>query len=72
MDRVVEPTMAVKMSELGGLGVLNIEGVHGRYENSGDILEQMLKPPRIRTIYQEMSGPDGNALISSTMLMHQG
>ena len=41
MDGVVDPAMAVKMHDLGGLGVLNIEGVHGRYENPDDILEQI-------------------------------
>ena len=41
MDGVVDPAMAVKMHEFGGLGVLNLEGIHGRYENPSDILEEI-------------------------------
>ena len=41
MDGVVDPDMAVKMHEFGGLGVLNLEGIHGRYENPSDILEEI-------------------------------
>ena len=41
MDGVVDPGMAVKMHEFGGLGVLNLEGIHGRYENPDEILEEI-------------------------------
>ena len=41
MDGVVDPAMAIRMHELGGLGVLNIEGVHGRYEDPDPILEEI-------------------------------
>ena len=41
MDGVVDPAMAVMMHEFGGLGVLNLEGIHGRYENPSDILEEI-------------------------------
>ncbi|MFQ5874679.1 MAG: GuaB3 family IMP dehydrogenase-related protein [Dehalococcoidia bacterium] len=41
MDGVVDPNTAIKMSELGGLSVLNLEGVHGRYENPEEVLEEI-------------------------------
>ena len=41
MDGVVDPNMAIMMHEFGGLGVLNLEGIHGRYEDPGDILEEI-------------------------------
>ena len=41
MDGVVNPDMAIMMHEFGGLGVLNLEGIHGRYEDPGDILEEI-------------------------------
>ena len=41
MDGVVDPKMAIKMNDLGGLAVLNLEGVHGRYENPYDVLEEI-------------------------------
>ena len=41
MDGVVNPEMAIMMHEFGGLGVLNLEGIHGRYEDPGDILEEI-------------------------------
>src|SRR5712692_3138571 len=33
MDGVVGPRLAVKMGQLGGLAVLNLEGIFSRYEN---------------------------------------
>jgi IMP dehydrogenase len=41
MDGVVDPAFAVKMSQLGGLGVLNLEGIWTRYEDAGAMLEQI-------------------------------
>jgi IMP dehydrogenase len=32
MDGVVSPATAIKLGELGGLGVLNLEGIFTRYE----------------------------------------
>ncbi len=34
MDAVVSPAFAVRMSQLGGLGVLNLEGLYTRYEDA--------------------------------------
>ncbi len=42
MDGVVDPRMAVEMSNLGGLAVLNLEGVHGRYDDPSEVLTQII------------------------------
>lgn len=41
MDGVVDVKMAVLLSELGGLGVLNLEGIQTRYEDPNPILEKI-------------------------------
>ncbi len=41
MDAVVDVGMAVTMSKVGGLAVLNLEGVQTRYDNPGDILTEI-------------------------------
>ena len=41
MDGVVDVNFAVKMSALGGIAVLNLEGVQTRYEEPQDVLKKM-------------------------------
>ena len=41
MDGVVDPRFAIALSKLGGLAVLNLEGVHSRYENPDEVLTQI-------------------------------
>lgn len=41
MDGVVDVNMAVKLSELGALGVLNLEGIQTRYEDPNPILDRI-------------------------------
>ena len=43
MDGVVNPEFAVKMGKLGGIAVLNLEGVQTRYENPEEIFSQIAK-----------------------------
>lgn len=43
MDAVVDVGMAVTMSKMGGLAVLNLEGVQTRYDNPGDILAEIAR-----------------------------
>ncbi|MFH1856296.1 MAG: GuaB3 family IMP dehydrogenase-related protein [Candidatus Omnitrophota bacterium] len=43
MDGVVDPRFAVEMSKLGGLAILNLEGVQTRYENPEEVLTQIAK-----------------------------
>lgn len=41
MDGVVDVQMAVRLSQLGALGVLNLEGVQTRYADPNPVLEQI-------------------------------
>ncbi|MBD2580306.1 GuaB3 family IMP dehydrogenase-related protein [Oscillatoria sp. FACHB-1406] len=41
MDGVVDVRMAILLSELGALGVLNLEGIQTRYEDTQPILERI-------------------------------
>lgn len=41
MDGVVDVEMAVKLSKLGALGVLNLEGVQTRYDDPNDALDRI-------------------------------
>jgi IMP dehydrogenase len=46
MDAVVSPDFAVRMSQAGGLGVMNLEGLQTRYENPEDGLEEIANAPK--------------------------
>jgi len=43
MDGVVDVKFAVEMSRLGGIAVLNLDGVQTRYENPDTVLEKIAK-----------------------------
>jgi IMP dehydrogenase len=43
MDGVISPATAVKLGELGGIGVLNLEGIFTRYANAEAQLEKIAK-----------------------------
>jgi IMP dehydrogenase len=43
MDGVVDVKFAIAMGKLGGLAVLNLEGVQTRYENPDEVLEEIAK-----------------------------
>ena len=59
MDGVVDVTFAAEMSRLGGLAVLNLDGIQTRYENPEVVLEQISKAsPQeatglIQSVYQK-------------------
>jgi IMP dehydrogenase len=59
MDGVTDVRFCAEMSRLGGLGVVNLEGVQTRYENPDDVLEKVVKAGKdevtalIQKIYQE-------------------
>jgi IMP dehydrogenase len=42
MDGVVDVGMAVKLSQLGAIGVLNLEGIQTRYEDPNPILDRIV------------------------------
>jgi IMP dehydrogenase len=67
MDAVVDASFATKFSQLGGLAVLNLEGVQTRYENSDEILAQITQTPEaeITSLLQKIySQPIKEKLIS--------
>ena len=41
MDAVVSPASAVEIGRLGGLGVLNLEGLQTRYEDPDSVLQEI-------------------------------
>jgi len=41
MDGVVDVEFAIKMGQLGGLAVLNLEGIQTRYNNPNEVLEKI-------------------------------
>ncbi|MCW3038948.1 MAG: GuaB3 family dehydrogenase-related protein, partial [Solirubrobacterales bacterium] len=63
MDGVVSPRTAAVLGKLGGLGVLNLEGIFTRYENAEEELERISQLPKdvatreMQAIYQEPIKP---------------
>ena len=45
MDAVVDPRFAGALAELGGLAVINLEGVQARYEDPGSVLRRIATAP---------------------------
>ncbi|HYD09453.1 MAG TPA: GuaB3 family IMP dehydrogenase-related protein [Acidimicrobiales bacterium] len=45
MDAVVSPATAIEIGRLGGLAVLNLEGLWGRYEDPAPIFEEIASLP---------------------------
>ncbi|PIQ90935.1 MAG: GuaB3 family IMP dehydrogenase-related protein [Candidatus Omnitrophica bacterium CG11_big_fil_rev_8_21_14_0_20_41_12] len=43
MDGVVDVKFAIQMSRLGGIAVLNLDGIQTRYENPDEVLEEISK-----------------------------
>ena len=59
MDGVTDVKFCIEMGRLGGLGVINLEGVQTRYENPSHVLEQVVEADKgdvttlIQKLYQE-------------------
>ncbi len=64
MDGVVSPSTAGIIGKLGGLAVLNLEGIFTRYENADEMLERIATLPKeqatreMQAIYQEDIKPE--------------
>ena len=64
MDSVVSPTTAIAIGKLGGLGVLDLEGVWTRYEDPEPVLAEIRGLPatsatrRMQEIYSEPIKPE--------------
>ena len=56
MDGVVDPKFAVEMGKLGGIAVLNLEGVQTRYENAEEVLREIADatPERATELLQKL------------------
>ncbi len=46
MDAVVDPKFAVRMSKLGGLGVLNLDGIQTRYDDPAPLFTEIAEASR--------------------------
>ncbi len=64
MDGVVSPESAIAVGRLGGIGVLNLEGIQTRYDDPDPILEKIASLPKnqatrgIQEVYQEPIKPE--------------
>ncbi|TFB53079.1 GuaB3 family IMP dehydrogenase-related protein [Cryobacterium tagatosivorans] len=64
MDSVVSPTTAIMMGQLGGVGVLDLEGLWTRYENPEPLLAEIRSLPedkataRMQEIYSQPIKPE--------------
>ena len=45
MDAIVSPSFAVELDRLGGLGVMNLEGVQTKYDDPDNVLAQIVEAP---------------------------
>src|ERR1700680_2933985 len=64
MDGVVDVRFAIAMSKLGGLAVLNLEGIQTRYKNPQEVLQKIVEADKseitalLQKIYQEPVQPE--------------
>ena len=56
MDGVVDVQFAIRMSKLGGVAVLNLDGVQTRYENPDEVLKRIAKasPQKATSLVQSI------------------
>ncbi len=56
MDSVVDPAVAIQFSQLGAVGVLNLEGLQTRYDDPDEPLERVAaaSPAEIVTVLQQL------------------
>ena len=64
LDAAVNPALAVAISKLGGLAVLNLDGVQARYEDAEAVLTRIAEAPQdgviglIQKLYEEPVKPE--------------
>ena len=64
MDGVVSPSSAIAIGQLGGVGVLNLEGLWTRYEDPGKVFDEIAQLPsdiataRMQELYAEPIKPE--------------
>ena len=74
MDSVMSPATAIQLGKLGGMGVLNLEGLWTRYENPQPVLDeiaaleaQTFSPENTARLQQLYSAPIQPDLISARL-----
>jgi IMP dehydrogenase len=68
MDGVTDPAFAVHMGKLGGLAVLNLEGVQTRYDNPNDVLSQIARAPETEVTVSRPLRPEVRSAPSPLLL----
>ncbi|MGQ9728833.1 MAG: GuaB3 family IMP dehydrogenase-related protein [Candidatus Fervidibacter sp.] len=64
MDAAVDTKVAIEMSRLGGLAVLNLEGIHVRYEDPTPVIERIINASKeesvrvLQEVYREPIKPE--------------
>jgi IMP dehydrogenase len=64
MDGVVSPATAIELGRIGGLGVLNLEGIWSRYEDADEQLDRIATAPvelatrTMQEVYERPVDPD--------------
>ena len=64
MDSVVDTNFAIEMSKAGGLAVMNMDGIHSRYEDPEPIYQEIAETPReavtvlLQKIYSQPTKPE--------------
>ncbi len=64
MDAAVDAKLAIEMSRLGGLAVLNLEGLHVRYENPTSVIDRIVNASKeeavrvLQEVYREPVKPE--------------
>lgn len=59
LDGAVDPRLAIEMSRLGGIGVLNLDGLQSRYDDAEAVLRRIAEAPQdgvislIQKLYEE-------------------
>jgi IMP dehydrogenase len=77
MDGVVDVRFAVEMGRLGGLAVLNLDGVQTRYEDPSEVLREIAEAPveRVNVLLQKVyAAPVQDGLIGQRIeeIKHEG
>jgi IMP dehydrogenase len=56
MDGVVDPAFAIALGRMGGLAVLNLEGIQTRYDNPAELLARIAEAPadEVTALLQEL------------------
>jgi len=68
MDAVVSPAFAVKFDKIGGLAVMNLEGVQTKYDDPDSVIAEIVEAPedKVTTLLQKVySAPAREDLIGT-------